>query len=321
MPVLGLVCQTQSDEVRYRTITLTRLLALDQHERERRLVDLFCENLRRVERAMEYCARNGIALYRLPTGLLPFADHETGRGLLAHERVVQSLRAAKRAIRASGVRVVSHPDQFVVLNSERDGVVRNSIAVLARETALMDGLGLPRTAAAAMILHGGKAGRPQALIEAIRALPPAIRSRLVLENDERAYGAADMLEICRAARVPMVFDAHHHLVKERLDSYDDPSVARFTARAAATWPDPGLQLVHISNGREAFLDRRHSDTIAVMPKAFRRVPYIEVEAKAKEQALFELRSWFPKRTSAVTPAPEPRETRTRSGRGSSSATR
>lgn len=298
MPVLGLVCQTESSDVRYRTITRTRLLALDEPARERMLIELFCENLRRAARAAAYCNEHGIGLYRLPTGLLPFSDHDAGRGLLQHPHVLREMRAAKRALRAAGIRVVSHPDQFVVLNSEREDVIRNSIAVLARETELMDGLGLPRTPAAAMILHGGKAERSGALVETIRALPAAIRSRLVLENDERAYGAADILAICRLAGVPMVFDAHHHLVKEQLQSYDDPSIASYTAAAAATWPDPDLQLVHISNGRESLLDRRHSDTIAVMPKAFKRVPYIEVEAKAKERALFALREWFPKRTAA-----------------------
>jgi UV DNA damage endonuclease len=299
LPTLGLVCQTESSDVRYRTITRTRLLALDEAARERTLVDLFCENLRRVSRAAAYCKEHGIGLYRLPTGLLPFSDHDSGRHLLLHSDVVREMRSAQRAVSCAGIRVVSHPDQFVVLNSERDDVVQNSIAVLARETELMDGLGLSRTPAAAMILHGGKAGRADALVETIRALPAAIRSRLVLENDERAYGAQDILRICERARVPMVFDAHHHLVKEQLPSYDHPSIAHYTGAAAATWADPRLQLVHISNGRDGLLDRRHSDTIAVMPKAFRRVPYIEVEAKAKERALFALREWFPKRTVAT----------------------
>jgi UV DNA damage endonuclease len=297
MPELGLVCLTESDAVRYRTITRTRLLALDEPARERTLVDLFCENLRRLAAAAVYCKDHRIALYRLPTGLLPFSDHESGRGLVRRPEVVHEMRAAKRTLRSAGIRVVSHPDQFVVLSSQRDDVVRNSIAVLTREADLMDALGLPRTPAAAMILHGGKAGRAEELIATIRTLPPGVKSRLVLENDERAYGAADILQICKRAKVPMVFDAHHHVVKEQLDSYDDAGIARYTSAAAATWPDPQQQLVHISNGRDGFLDRRHSDTIAVMPKAFRRVPYIEVEAKAKERALFALREWFPRRTS------------------------
>ena len=49
----------------------------------------------------------------------------------------------------------------------------------------------------------------------IRQLPEAIRSRLALENDEYSYSAAEILEVCRAARVQLVFYAHRHIVIPR----------------------------------------------------------------------------------------------------------
>jgi UV DNA damage endonuclease len=60
------------------------------------------------------------------------------------------------------------------------------------------------------------------------------------------------------------------------------------AAARATWPDPEWQLVHISNGRTSFCDRHHSDLVERMPAAYRRVPWIEVEAKHKELAIEQL---------------------------------
>jgi UV DNA damage endonuclease len=47
--------------------------------------------------------------------------------------------------------------------------------------------------------------------------------------------------------------------------------------------------VHISNGRTALADATHSDFIRVLPSAYWRAPYIEVEAKAKEQAIARIR--------------------------------
>ncbi len=229
----------------------------------------------------------------MPTGLLPFADHAEGAHLLSRPDVRQWLHEAGKAIARARIRIVTHPDQFVVLNSEREEVIRNSVRLLESECAVLDALGLPRNASAAVIVHGGKSGRPKELVSAIRGLSGTVKARLVLENDERAYGASAILSICRKAGIPMVFDAHHHLVKERLPSYADRSVAYFTKAAASTWPDRSLQLVHISNGREGLHDARHSETVAVMPPAFRRVPYIEIEAKGKERALFALRRWFP----------------------------
>src|SRR5690606_36423988 len=117
---------------------------------------------------------------------------------------------------------------------------------------ILDALGWPADPWTAVEIHGGKGGRAAELVAAIAKLPDRVRHRLVLENGERAYGAAQMLEICRAAGVPMVFDAHHHVCFEKLDSFEHPSVAKMTAAAATTWPDRSWQLCHISNGREGF---------------------------------------------------------------------
>jgi UV DNA damage endonuclease len=58
--------------------------------------------------------------------------------------------------------------------------------------------------------------------------------------------------------------------------------------ARATWPHTAWQLVHISNGRNTFADRRHADLITTMPAAYRTVPWIEIEAKLKEVAISKL---------------------------------
>ena len=116
--------------------------------------------------------------------------------------------------------------------------------------------------------------------------------------------AAEILDVCRRAGVPMVFDAHHHVVREGLDSYDHPSVAEMVEAARATWAVPEWQLAHISNGRTRFGDRQHSDLVEAMPEAYRRVPWIEVEAKHKELAIEKLSAeWL-----AALPPPAARET-------------
>ncbi|MFZ0132099.1 MAG: hypothetical protein WAK95_06105 [Desulfobacterales bacterium] len=95
---------------------------------------------------------------------------------------------------------------------------------MRRHARVFDLLGLPLSSWAALTLHGGKSGRADALVEVIGDLPDDIRSRLTLENDERAFSAAEVLEICVRAGVPMVFDAHHHVLKEKLNGFEDPSI-------------------------------------------------------------------------------------------------
>ena len=223
--------------------------------------------------------------------MFPFADESVGEETLAGFGETMS-RIGERAT-ALGIRLVMHPDQFVVLSSDSPTVIENSIKILRMHARTLDMLAQPRSSWAAMQLHGGKGNRGERLVSVIRDLPDNIHSRLALENDERAYGASEILEVCGAAGVPMIFDAHHHVVHERLESYDDPGIARMLALARETWPDPEWQMVHISNGRESFNDPRHSDLITTMPAAYRAAPWIEVEAKLKEQAIEKLRGEWP----------------------------
>ncbi len=287
-PNLGLVCITQSDAVRYRTVTRTRLLQFPPAEQRRMLHVIYAENLVRLNRALDFCQQHELKLYRLTSGLFPFADDPLGAELL-DEFADEARRTGARAT-AQSLRLVAHPDQFVVLSSDAPHVVENSIKILRLHARVMDMLGQPRSPWAVLEIHGGKSDRAERLVSVIRDLPDEIRTRLALENDEYGYSAAEILSVCRRAGVPMVFDAHHHICHEGLTSYDDPSVAEFLAAARTTWPRPEWQLVHISNGRTAFNDRQHSDLIETMPAAYRHAPWIEVEAKHKELAIAKLRT-------------------------------
>ncbi len=285
-PKLGLVCITHSDAVRYRALTRTRLLQLAPAEQQQTLRQLYADNLARLNLALDFCLANNLRLYRMTSALFPFADDPAGEDVLEEFRDELG-RTGARAL-TEGLRLVLHPDQFVVLSSDSAQVVANSIKILGAHARVMDLLGQPRSAWALMEIHGGKGDRTKRLIEVIRSLPEAIRSRLALENDEYTYSAAQILEACCGAGVPMVFDAHHHICRERLDSYDHPSIAEYVEAARATWPVPEWQLVHISNGRAQFNDRQHSDLVSTMPASFRRPLWIEVEAKHKELAIAKL---------------------------------
>ena len=290
-PKLGLVCITTSEEVRYRTITRKRLLQFETEEQKRLLGTLYADNLARLNRALDFCLARGISLYRMTSALFPFADDSAGEDVLSG--FADELRRTGERALAEGVRLVLHPDQFVVLSSDSPQVIENSIKILSTHARVMDMLAQPRSAWATMILHGGKSDRAKRLVEVTRSLPDEIRLRLAFENDEYGYSASEILEVCRGAGVPMVFDAHHHVCHEGLSSYDDESVAEMLEAARATWPVPQWQLVHISNGRERFNDRHHSDLVEVMPESFRRGLWIEVEAKRKEEAIEKLqREWL-----------------------------
>ncbi|NET90046.1 MAG: UV DNA damage repair endonuclease UvsE [Kamptonema sp. SIO1D9] len=292
-PHLGLVCITASKQVRYRTITCKRLLQMTPKEQAERLLGLYRENLERLNLAIDFCLANSINLYRMTSGLFPFADTEIGAEVL--NQFADKLQVTGSRATENNLRLVLHPDQFVVLSSDRQQVIENSIKILTMHARIMDLLGQPRSPWALLNIHGGKGDRAEKLIETIRSLPDPIRLRLTLENDEYAYSSEHILAVCRQAGIPMVFDAHHHVINQKLDSYEHESVGEMLAAAQTTWTNREHQLVHISNGKESFGDPRHSDLITNMPSSYRDVPWIEVEAKLKEEAIFKLRQeWLPK---------------------------
>jgi len=283
---LGLVCITTTDAVRYKTVTRKRLLSFDEPTQKEMLRALYQENVNRVGGAIEFCQAHDINLYRLSSQLFPFSDEPIGAEILG-EFADQLSTVGKKAIE-NNLRIVMHPDQFVVLSSDSENVIENSVKILRMHARTLDLLQQPRSEWATMNIHGGKADRADKLVASVEKLPDEIRSRVAFENDEYSYSSAQILEVCRRAKVPMVFDAHHHVCREKLDDYNDESVTEMFWAARTTWANPENQLVHISNGRDSFQDRAHHDLIFDMPEVFRYAPWIEVEAKHKEIAIEKL---------------------------------
>ncbi|HEY9771131.1 MAG TPA: UV DNA damage repair endonuclease UvsE [Coleofasciculaceae cyanobacterium] len=292
LPELGLVCVTASEEVRFRTVTRRTLSKLSKSEQQEKLRAVYTANVERLTKAIAFCQRVNIRLYRLNSALFPFADEPVGAEVLSE--FASQLKQIGNQAQQWGIRLVLHPNQFVVLNSDRKEVVNNSLKILKTHAHILDLLQLPRSPWALINIHGGKGDRVERLINNIQQLPENVYSRLSLENDEYTYSSEAIAEICLATNIPMVFDAHHHLIHEHLASYDDSSVKEMLGLAKKTWKQPEWQLVHISNGKQHFHDTKHSDLIVNMPVSFRDAPWIEVEAKHKEQAIFKLKQeWLP----------------------------
>jgi len=299
-PQLGLVCITHGDAVRYRTLTRTRYLSLETPQQKfDKLLELYTYNLEVLFGALEFCTAQSIGIYRLTSDLFPMADLGDGIGFEVLETLKPRMAAFGLESLRRGVRVVIHPDQFVVLNSASMQVVRNSVRALWYHARILDALNLPRSSWTVMNIHGGKGGRGAQMVEIIRDLPDNIRSRLTLENDEYTYSAAQLFEICFEAGVPMVFDVHHHVVHEKLTRLDDPRIEAAVQMARATWTPPEWQLVHLSSGKTGLHDAKHHELILEFPEAFRRVGYVEVEAKTKEFAILDLQAQLEGRPSPV----------------------
>ena len=128
-----------------------------------------------------------------------------------------------------------HPGQYTVLNSPRPEVFQCAVDELRHHAGLLDLLGTSQSSK--IVVHaGGAFGDPSAAVDgfvrAVRSLPSDIRRRLVVENDGRVFGAAEVLDATASAGIPVGFDWLHHRV------LDGVQAARFLAEIKARIEKP-----------------------------------------------------------------------------------
>ena len=265
-----------------------RLLQLGRYRdgkyTEDAILATYRNNAQNLLRMLPLIRSAGVRLFRISSTLFPLAD-QVDRALWDNDEIRGLLASVGQFILAEDMRVTTHPGQFCVLSSDSDRVVENANTELAMHGWLFDAMGLPQTPQFAINIHGGKGDRASLLVDRILSLPPSVRGRLTLENDETTYTVSDLAAVSAATGVPVTFDSHHHVFNEGGLSLSDALYL-----AAGTWPRGIKPLQHISNtspGLEggSFTERRkHSDMIHYVPEpqlALLREDLIDVEVEAK----------------------------------------
>jgi len=124
--------------------------------------------------------------------------------------------------RKHDVRLSFHPDQFVVLASDRPEVVNKSIEEFEYHVDMARYMGYGKNFQDIKInVHiSGKQG-PAGIISVLDRLSPEARNTITIENDEISWGIDASLELYR--HVGLVLDVHHHWVKtgEYIEPNDD----------------------------------------------------------------------------------------------------
>ena len=253
--------------------------------------DVWIGNIRGIRKKLPDVKAAGIRMIRIGSSLLPLFDkiwHDEKYAFLRDETIDELKKLGNDL---AGFRVTMHPGQFVVLNSESDSVVANSVADLAYHAFVMDTMGLESSHQNPINVHGGRKGYHDKLIATISALPTNIRNRLVLENCESSWSVKELYKIYEAVGTPVTFDSHHHTFNE--DGLTGEEAAN---KAASTWKCVPLQ--HLSNttpGMEggSFTERRqHSYLMHYIPN-YQKAMYvagkcdIEMECKGKNLGFLE----------------------------------
>jgi UV DNA damage endonuclease len=277
--------------IKFVTTTATAISKLKRRDALAKLSRLCLENAAALQASLEYCSQHGIGCFRINSQILPIKTHPTVGYSISDlpdaDAIVAAFQRCGTLASSHHLRTCFHPDQFVVLNSPRPDVVEKSVQELEYQAEVAEWVG-----ADVINIHGGGAygDKEKALADFARnveRLSSRARSRLTVENDDKTYTPADLLPICKATGIPLVYDVHHHRCNP-----DGLSVEQATKKAVATWNREPM--FHISSpiaGWEGSMPERHHDLIDVndFPQCWRRKKLtVEVEAKAKEVAVAKL---------------------------------
>ena len=290
----GLCSQFLDSPIKFRTATHGYVSTLTPKRRREYLADIADNNAIALAEAVERCHELGIGAFRITSQVLPLATHPlTGYTLEQLDPsggVAGAFAWAGALAQAYDIRLSLHPDQFIVLNSEREPVVQSAVRELELHGEVAEMVG-----ADVIVVHGGGAigGVRTALDRLERGmalLSPRTRDRLAFENDDRCFTPRGLLTLCERSGVPLVYDVHHHRCLA-----DGLSVGEATELAFATWRnrEPYAHLSSPKGGWEGPNIRAHADYIDPddFPVEWRdRTLTIDVEAKAKERAVLAVKA-------------------------------
>jgi len=288
----GLCCQFHEQPIKFRTTTATFLSKFSQKENLLKINDLCLSNAKALFESITYCALNHIGCFRIGSRILPLKTHPE------HGYKIQDLKDSSEILsvfnncftfaKANNIRLCFHPDQFVVLNSQKENVVQNSIKELEYQAEVAELVG-----ADVINIHGGGSyGDKKAALLSFESnfyrLSSRVRSRLTVENDDTTYTPSDLLGLCENLAIPLVYDAHHHRCCQ-----DSLSVEEATNLSKQTWNrEPLFHISSPANGWNGKNPEKHHDYIDKndFPLIWKDLNVtVEIEAKAKECAIKNLR--------------------------------
>jgi len=277
------------------TVTFTNYNKILSAEKKlEKLKTVALSNLVGLEEILKYNIKNNIHFYRITSALIPLVTHPEV-GYWGHREIFnKDFKYIGEIIRESNMRVDTHPDEFNVINSNNPKVVENTVINLMRQVEWFEDMNYKE---GKMVIHvggatGGKEAALERFIKHFNEFPKEVKSRLIIENDDKTYTAKETLELCKTLNIPMVLDIHHHNCNNNGEDISDMLEDIFN-----TWNNEILPpKIHFSSPKNGGIDRKHADFINVidfvnfieMARKLNRDFDIMLECKEKDVALFKL---------------------------------
>lgn len=251
------------------------------------MLNVFDKNLHDFLKLLELSCSMGLSIFRLGSNFIPFASHDRFDKEWLIE-IEERLKKISSKVKSYGIRITMHPGQFVVLNSPRPNVIRSSLKELEYHFWVLDTLGLGRESIVVIHIGGVYDSKREAIKRFEKTVEenPWLIRRLAIENDERHYTVAEVLELGERLGLPVVFDYYHHILNPSTFDMD---------RLASTWKGvtPEFHVSSMPSSSRRFGEHgdyvKLEDFLNLINLWGNRGPLdVIVEAKKKEKAVEKL---------------------------------
>ena len=236
---------------------------------------------------------NGFDFFRITSNLFPWSSEYKLEDMPDYSEICKTLSDIGKYVDKHNIRITCHPGPFNVLTSPHEHVVQNCITDLSIHGRVFDLMGLSRTPYNKINIHiggvyGDKKSAMKRFCKNFERLPESVKSRLTVENDDKAsmYSVMDLYHgVYEVIGIPIVFDYHHH----RFNT-GDLSEQQALNMAISTWGDI-KPVVHYSESRNIeqkdnkIKPQAHSDYVYDYINTYGNEVDIMVEAKHKELAV------------------------------------
>ncbi|WMJ74037.1 UV DNA damage repair endonuclease UvsE [Cytophagaceae bacterium ABcell3] len=214
--------------------------------------EIATKNIKALDQVIDWNIEHDIKLYRMSSDMFPWMSEYELPDLPDYSSIKSILERVGKKAKYHKLRLTYHPGPFNVLATSNERVLQNTLKELRQHGEVMDMIGLP-ISPYANIHVGGAYGNKEAAIkrfaENCSKLPFSARSRLTVENDDRAnlFSIKDLQEIHFLTGIPLVFDYLHHTFCTGGLSEEEAMLMAY-----GTWPENIKPVVHYSSSKKLF---------------------------------------------------------------------
>lgn len=253
----------------------------------KKLDNVIISNLEALNNIIDYNIKNNIHFYRLSSRIIPLATKEDVFFDYI-KKYVNYYNLIGKKIKESNMRVDFHPDQFCVINSVKNEVIKSSLDILNYHYNLLDALNIKNKL---LVIHVGSSvfGKENSIkrfINSYNKLPSYLKKCIAIENDDKVFNVEDVLEISKSTNIPVVLDYHHHLCNKSNLNFEDifNSWKNMTAKMHFSTPKNKKDF----RSHAEYIDGDDFINFIEILKVYNKDVDIMLECKAKDDSLFRL---------------------------------